>query len=417
MKMLRLLLTTAGLILATGYFAGAAQAKSVSKTPPTSPAAAPKAAAYKVEEVRVSSPSSPNPELGLGGTLNIPLGTGPFPAVVLLSDVGTPEPDGTYSLLAILADYLTRQGIAVLRLDDRGTGRSVAIPGPNAGNELVADAQSAMNFLRTRPGIDPARVGLLGHGEGANVALLAAAQAPAPAFLVALGAAGVNGQELLARQTSLVNQPGEADTAQITWARKAAQAMVQARHQAKKELAASGDATQIQIHIAQEQLRLNSEAKKHSDALYKRQYAMLEIIRQTPDNAQAQAIVANMLKQIYPALSSAKAQTRAGQLTSPWYRSLLTFSPQAELGKVSCPALLLQGTADAQVPTATNLPILEKGLKGNKRVDIQKMDGVNHDFQAPSSEQAVAAGTAQQPAASEEVLSTIGEWLQRQVKQ
>lgn len=375
------------------------------------------AATYRLEEVRVASASSANSEVGLGGILSLPLGAGPFPAVVLLSDVGTPErPDGTYNLLAELADHLTRQGVAVLRLDDRGQGRSAAVACASTGAELVADAQSAMNFLRTRPGIDPIRVGLLGHGEGANVALLAAAQAPAPAFLVALGAAGVNGQELLARQTSLVNQAGEPDTAQLAWSRKQAQAMMLVRREAKKQLAAGANAEQVQVRVGQEQLRLATEAKKRNDILYKRQYALLEIVRQTPDNAQAQAIVANMLKQIYPNLSPATAQTRAGQLTSPWYRSFLTFNPQAELGKVSCPALLLHGTADVQVPAATNLPLLEKGLKANKRVNIQKLDGVNHNFQAPASEQALAAGTAPRAVASADALESISEWVMQQVK-
>ena len=211
------------------------------------------AATYKTEEVRVASTSSPSSEIGLGGLLNMPTGAGPFPAVVLLSDVGSPErPDGTFGLLTTLADYLTRQGIAVLRLDARGTGLSGAIPSANASAELVADAQSAMNFLRTRPGINPMRVGLLGHGEGANVALLAAAQAPTPAFIVALGAAGVSGQELLARQTSLVNQPGEPDTAQVVWARKQAQTMALARREAKKQLAGGANTQQVQIHLGQE---------------------------------------------------------------------------------------------------------------------------------------------------------------------
>ena len=375
------------------------------------------ASAYRLEEVRVASPSSSNSEVGLGGTLSMPLGTGPFPAVVLLSDVGAPGPTtGTYSLLGELADYLTRQGLAVLRLDDRGQGRSAAVASASTGAELVADAQAALNFLRTRPGIDPIRVGLLGHGEGANVALLAAAQTPAPAFLVALGAAGVNGQELMARQTSLVNQAGEPDTAQLVWNYKVAQTMTLARNQAKKQFANGGNAGQVQTHLGQEQLRLSIEAEKRSDALYKRQYALLEIIRQTPDNPQAQAIVANMLKQIYPALSPAVAQARAGQLTSAWYRSFLNFNPQTELGKVSCPALLLHGTADTQVPTATNLPLLKKGLKANKRANIQKLDGLNHDLQTAATEQALAAGTALDGAASPDALKIISEWVLQQAK-
>lgn len=376
-----------------------------------------KAMPYKTEEVRVGSLSSPNSEIGLGGRLSIPLGAGPFPAVVLLADGSKSERvESTYDLLDELADYLTRQGLAVLRLDGRGTGRSVAIPAPNSRAELVADAQSALTFLRAHAGIDPLRVGLLGHGDGANVALQVAAVAPTPAFLVALGAAGVNGQELLARQTSLVNQPGEPDTAQLAWDRKEMQLMTLARREAKKQLAAGTPAQQVQVRVAQEQMRLNTEARKRSDALYKRQYAMLEIIRQTADNAQAQAIAANMLKQLYPGLPSATAQKRAAQLTSPWYRSLLAYNPQTDLSKVSCPTLLLHGTADAQVLMAANLPLLEKGLKANKRVNSQKLEGLNHDFLAPASAQALAAGTDQRPTASTDALEAIREWVVQQVK-
>ena len=248
------------------------------------------------------------------------------------------------------------------------------------------------------------------------MALLAAAQAPAPAFLVALGAAGINGQELLARQTALVNQPGEPDTTQLAQNTRCAQVMALARREAKKQLAAGNSPIQVQVRVAQEQLRLSNEARKRGDALYKRQYALLEIIRQTPDNAQAQAIVANMLKQIYPSLAPATAQVRAGQLTSAWYRSFLNFDPQAELGKVACPALLLHGTADAQVPAAANLSALEKGLKGNKRVNVEKLEGVSHSFQAPASEQALANGSALPPAASADALETIRDWVFRQVK-
>ncbi|MDO7849116.1 alpha/beta hydrolase [Hymenobacter sp. M29] len=386
-------------------------------TAPASSALKGKSMAYKTEEVRVSSLSSPNPELGLGGSLSMPLGAGPFPGVVLLADGSKAErAEGTYDLLDELADYLTRQGLAVLRLEGRGTGRSAAIPAANSRNELVADAQSALAFLRSHSGIDPLRVGLLGHGDGANVALQVAAAAPTPAFLVSLGAAGLSGQELLARQTSLVNQPGEPDTAQLAWDRKEMQLMTLARREAKKQLAAGTSAQQVQVRVAQEQMRLNAEAQKRSDALYKRQYAMLEIIRQTPNNAQAQAIVANMLKQIYPSLPSATAQNRAAQLTSPWYRSLLATNPQTDLGKVSCPTLLLHGTADSQVLTASNLPLLEKGMKANKRVNSQKLEGLNHDFLAPASAQALAAGTEQHPTASADALEAIREWVVQQVK-
>ena len=378
------------------------------------------AATFVIEEVHVSSPSSPNPELGLGGILRRPIGTGPFAAVLLLPDAvpasaGSPEA-GSSRLLDNLADYLLGQGLAVLRLDDRGMGRSAALPAATASAELAADAQSALNFLRSRPGIDPMRVGVLGHGEGANVALLAATQSPAPAFVVSLAAAGVSGQELLARQTALVNRPGEPDTAQLAWQTRCAQRMAQARREAKQQLAAGATPEQVQVRVAQELLRLTTEARKRNEILYKRQFALLEIIRQTADNAQAQAIVANMLRQIYPSLAAAAAQARAGQLTSGWYRSLLAFNPQAELAKVTCPTLLLHGADDAQVPAATNLAALEKGIKGNKLATAQQLPGVTHDFQTALGERALLAGTTAPTTTSDEALEAVGEWVAKRLK-
>nr|GFB24161.1 hypothetical protein [Tanacetum cinerariifolium] len=134
--------------------------------------------------------------LRLAGSLTVPAGTGPFPAVVLLSDLGAQDRDGrpadqpasercptTYPLLSLLADYLTRHGVAVLRFDDRGVGQSEGNTAATSTTQRVGDAQAALNFLRTRPEIDLLHLGLVGHGEGANVALLAAAQPLPPAFV------------------------------------------------------------------------------------------------------------------------------------------------------------------------------------------------------------------------------------------
>ncbi|WP_460500598.1 alpha/beta hydrolase family protein, partial [Hymenobacter agri] len=236
------------------------------------------------------------------------------------------------------------------------------------------------------------------------------------AFVVALAAAGVSGQELLARQTSLVNRPGEPDTAQLAWQTRCAQRMAQVRREAVRQLAAGASPEQVAVRVAQEQLRLSTEARKRNDILYKQQFALLEIIRHTTDNAQAQAIVANMLRQIYPGLAPATAQARASQLTSPWYRSLLAFNPQAELAKVSCPTLLLHGAADEQVPAATNIAALEKGFKGNKQATTQQLDGVTHDFQPVLGERALLAGTTSPTMTSEEALEAVGAWVAKRLK-
>ena len=123
-----------------------------------------------------------------------------------------------------------------------------------------------------------------------------------------------------------------------------------------------------------------------------------------------------MLRQIYPALTPAAAQVRAEQLTSTWYRSFLMFNPQTELAEGACPTLLLHGTANTQVPLAANLPALERGLKASKRVLVQKLDGLNHGFQAPLDEQALTANTAVHPIAATDALETVGGWVMQQVK-
>ena len=130
----------------------------------------------------------------LAGTLTIPAGEGPFAAVALLSDSGPQSRDmevNGYRMFGQLADYLTRHGIAVLRFDDRGVGKSEGIYANATTADLVTDAQAALALLRSQPQISDHRVGLLGHGEGANVALLAAATPDhAPAFVVSLAGYG-----------------------------------------------------------------------------------------------------------------------------------------------------------------------------------------------------------------------------------
>ena len=123
-----------------------------------------------------------------------------------------------------------------------------------------------------------------------------------------------------------------------------------------------------------------------------------------------------MFRQIYPGLATATAQARAGQLTSGWYRSLLAFNPQAELARVGCPTLLLHGTADVQVPAATNLSALEKGFRGNKLATTQQLDGVTHDFQTALGERALLAGAAVPTTTSTDALEAVGEWVAKRLK-
>lgn len=383
-----------------------------------SPAAGPsaavvKATTYHTEPVTLTSQPG---TIKLAGTLSIPDGTGPFPAVVLLSDMGEQDRDarqGSYRPFAELASALARQGVAVLRLDDRGVGESAGSPSQTTTAELVRDAQAALTYLRLRPSLDPARTGLIGHGEGGNVALLAATKDQPPAFVVTLAAAGLIGHELLAAQAEPVASP--ADTARLGAARRAAWADVLSK--ADKLRASGSNAAQVETYVAQQRLKIKSEERKELEAMLKFRRAMFEIIRQTPNDDQAQAIVLNMLRQRYPALDPAAARTRAQQLTTPWHRYYLKFDPLASLADVQCPVLLLNGTGDPEVNAAANLAALEKGLRANKRVTVRRLPGVNHWFQTPSSEQIVAADGTVDPVIYPVLLDVIRDWVLQKDRQ
>jgi len=332
----------------------AMNAKNVRLTPP-----------YREEEANFSNMSV---NVRLSGMLTIPAGPGPFPAVVLLSDAGPQDRDGTvgdFAPLGLLADYLTRRGVAVLRFDDRGAGKSGGTPAVTTV-DLVSDAQAGLNYLRTRPEIDLAHLGLVGHGEGGNVALLAAAQPLPPAFVVALAAYGLPGRDIVVQQQATTLRTLGTETAQI-------------------------------------------------EAATKRQLAMLEIIRQTTDNAQAQAIVANMLKQNNSAIDNATAQSGAAEMTSTRYRYFLAFNPIEKLTAVNCPVLLLNGTSDLTINADANQNALKAGLKLNKNVTVKKLVGVNHLFQPDPTKWPVLNGQPQ-PNFSPEAQETIREWIVAQAK-
>lgn len=325
-------------------------AKSARLTPP-----------YREEETTVSNTAA---NLTLGGMLTIPAGEGPFPAVVLISDMGPQDRDaavGDYRPMGVLADFLTRRGIAVLRFDDRGVGKSSGDYNEATPPGLVTDLQVAMRALRSRPEINSSKVGVVGHGEGGNIALLAAAQEEAPDFVVTMAASGLSGRDLVLRQQADLHRSMGAST------------------------------TQMQIGVMRRQ-------------------AILDVIRQTPDNAKAQRLVAIMLRETNPSIDVATARVSAGLLTTDRYRYFLDFDPVNKLSAVTCPVLLLSGTADSYIEADINLNSLQKGLKHNSSVNSRKLIGVNHMFQADPAQWTVVNGQ-KQPTFSPQAQEAIRQWI------
>ncbi|MGI4883843.1 MAG: alpha/beta hydrolase family protein [Janthinobacterium lividum] len=325
---------------------------------------------YRESDVTFLNPTT---RQHLSGTVTVPAGEGPFPGVVLLSDLGPQNRDAElsgYRMFGQLADYLTRHGVAVLRFDDRGVGRSEGTYATATTADLATDAQAALACLRAQPLVAGGRVGLLGHGEGANVALLAAgapSSGRAPAFVVSLAGYGESGYDVLLRQQSEIMRLIGADPSQV----KAAQ-----------------------------------EAFARTVVL----------VRQTANNATARAKVTALLSGTNTGLDAGMARARAAQLTSPWSRYFFDFNPQNRLAQVQCPVLLLNGTEDLQVSVRQNMTPLQKALNhAHRSATAQRLAGVNHLFEAPTDQWTVVDG-AQQPTFSPEALKDIHDWVALQTK-
>ena len=317
---------------------------------------------YHEEEVVFNNPIS---RFNLGGTFTVPDGKGPFPAVVLVSDVGAQDRDGTignFHLLGTLADYLTRRGIAVLRYDDRGVGKSGGNSAAATTAMLVSDVQAGMNFLRSRIEVNIGRIGIIGHGEGADVALLAAGQSLPPAFVVSMAGYGLTGAQTL-----------------------------------------------LQQQVAQ--LRAKKTDPVVIEAAYERQKTMYDIIQHSTQ-AQALSIVSNMMRQDQPGLDPTAAQAAAQAELTPWRRFFLTFDPVAELDQVKCPVLLLSGTDDAEAPADLHLAALEKELRSiNHSTTVRRLNGANHLFQPPKTEWILMNGEMQ-PVLAPAAADAIREFLE-----
>ncbi|MBK8262947.1 MAG: alpha/beta fold hydrolase [Nannocystis sp.] len=281
----------------------------------------------------------------LACTLVLPQGTGPFPAFALLTGSGAQDRDETifdHRPFAVLADDLGRSGVATLRCDDRGVGGSSGDTSLTTHPELADDALAMLDRLAAEPALKGSRRGLLGHSEGAQIALVAAAKRPAAVdMLVLLAGMGVPAQDLLAAQLAALSRAGGSDEANIT------------------EL------------VARQQDFLKALTGGRPDAEIDAKLRAL-VLAQSPALAGDAA-----------ALDQVLAAQRAA-LTSPWFRSFLKADPAQQLRKLKRPAVLaLGGGLDLQVPAADNLAAIAAGLRraGNKDVTTLELPGLNHLFQ------------------------------------
>jgi uncharacterized protein len=290
---------------------------------------------YREEDVSYSNAPA---QIRLAATLTIPQGKGPFPAVLLITGSGPQDRDETimgHKPFLVLADCLTRKGIAVLRADDRGVGRSGGTFDGATTADFAADAESGVAWLKTRPEIDPRKIGLIGHSEGGIIAPMVAARNPSVAFIVLLAGSGVPGDQLLAAQVMALAEAGGASHA-----------------------------------VAEKNGQMERE--------------VLALVKQEKDNAALEKLLREKLAGTMP---EAALQAQLKSIAAPWFRYFIEYDPAPALRKVRCPVLALGGSKDVQVPAAQNLPAIRQALEagGNKDFEVVEMPGLNHLFQTAKS--------------------------------
>ncbi len=315
--------------------------------------------------------------ISLGGTLTIPKGKGPFPAVILITGSGSQNRNEElmgHKPFWVIADYLTRNGIAVLRYDDRGVGKSQGTPLNSTTADFSTDAGAAFLYLKTRPEIDPKAIGLAGHSEGGLIAPMVASSNSEVAFIVSLAGPGVNGEQIIHRQNRDISLISGADEKQV-----------EEGISANKKLFAV--------------LKKESDNKKADEKIDK-VYRKILIKKKTSSED-----IDKSIKQLKASMNQAAYN---------WLRYFLVTNPADFWKKVKCPVLALNGEKDLQVAADINLPAIEKAVKsgGNQSVKTIPFSGLNHLFQHCKTGLPAEYGDIEETF-SPEVLGTIADWINK----
>jgi fermentation-respiration switch protein FrsA (DUF1100 family) len=362
----------------TGTFKQAGQSfplnlfrQTVEREKPARPQEPAKPYPYYEEEV-----SFENREDGvtLAGTLTLPQKGGNFPAVVLISGSGPQDRNEElmeHKPFLVIADYLTRNGIAVLRFDDRGTAASTGNFQTSTGYDFSKDAEAGVKYLQTRKEIDKKKIGLIGHSEGGSIAPMIAARNKNIAFIVLLAGTGIRGDQILLRQQYLIAEASGISGEDMKQARSINEGMFNIVLQ-------STDTEQLKIDLTG---------------------YLKQAVNDLPDAA----------KEIY---SDHFIQTSVESLTGPWMQYFIKYDPTPALEKVTCPVLAVNGEKDMQVSAKDNPEAIRAALikGGNKRVTTKVFPGLNHLFQECKTGLPTEYATIEQTF-SPVVLEEIRAWL------
>jgi pimeloyl-ACP methyl ester carboxylesterase len=314
---------------------------------------------YQAEDVTFE-----NSEAGirLAGTLTLPESPDNVTAVVLISGSGPQNRNEEivgHKPFLVLADYLTRQGIAVLRFDDRGVEESQGDYTKATLADFATDVKAAVAYLKTRNEINKDKIGLIGHSEGGGIAFMLASQ-KVPAFIITLAGVGVTGPELLAMQ--------------------------------RKALFQASNIPDEYIDTYNEYMAEAQQVAVEAKSAYELREGITKVFTGTP-----------VEKQIEPAIQ---------QFSSPEIVSFLQYDPAEYFKNIQCPVFALNGMRDLQVPSGENLSAILNDItaNGNKNVRTKPYFNLNHLFQTAMTGHPDEYGAIEETF-NEEALHDLSEWI------
>lgn len=328
------------------------------------------AISYVEEEVTYSNLTA---NVTLAGTLTLPRLGIPSPAVLLIAGSGPIDRNETvfgHKPFLVLADHLTKQGFAVLRVDKRGVGQSTGNYDISTTEDFAADVLAGIEYLKTRKEVDTERIGLIGHSEGGLIAPMIAVKSNDVSFIVLMAGSGVTGEATLYAQEALISRA---------------------------------------MGATEEQIRHQLDLQKQ----------VLSVIINEPDLKKAQELLRDIVAKQLVNLPKEEQQTSADVMeaqikrcNSKWFRYFLTYDPITSLKHLKIPVLVINGELDCQVPPKQNLPVIAKILEdvGNRNYRIIEFPKLNHFFQTCESGSILEYGKIEETIAPV-VLNTLSDWI------
>jgi pimeloyl-ACP methyl ester carboxylesterase len=319
---------------------------------------------YSSEDVQFENKQA---DITLAGTFTYPQAGNDFPTVILITGSGAQNRDEelfNHRPFLVLADYLTRKGIAVLRYDDRGVDSSQGIYHQATLEDFASDAEAAVSYLHSRKEVHPKKIILIGHSEGASIAFMLAGKDTAFAGVVSMAGMAIAGDSLMKLQRYLISK---------------------AMDISDKDIAENEELVE----------KMNNLIQQHTaDSVFNHPKLFVD------------EIIPPKMKNNVPVRNS--YATELVKFASPELQSLLQYNPMEDLLKIKCPLLALNGEKDLQVPPKINLDNFSKWITSH--LTIKQYPDLNHLFQHAKTGLISEYGQIEETISSE-VLEDITQWI------